>query len=205
MKLVQISEADLAREDELRQLSFQQIRDRYFAFEREFSNWLNTRDDMSSALGVATVTRPGQDAFHAEVSEEFVARVTPFLDRATRKPESIRTDLEDLHEKIVDGRPELVRLRDAYGEACARETARLAKPLIPEHREAVARLAEAIELMSSAVLAERSVRQRLGTTAPFPRSVDLPDMSSCFNDLILADPASTASAWARVARELKLL
>jgi hypothetical protein len=179
------------------------------AFLEKAAHWALIRDarngDLEELRAQETGASLARNPDDAESDRCSAARAIAgsFFDLARRRPEEVQASIRTLRRKIEDETLPYIREYDAWNMARRRETDRLAKLFEPKHRAAVEMIADALEALTAAIEAERSVRGELARVAPEPDSRFLPVLSPDIG--ILTDLNSTAAGWARYARQLGYL
>lgn len=184
---------------------FEEARANCEQIEEQFAALLAKKEGLELALSLARIfpRTPNQEA-----SPEFLAKAKPFEDIVKRFPRRAENDLEDLLVAMDEMRPQLIRARERYRIGTEAEISRIAAPLVPAHRTAVRAIAAALEMLSKAVADEAEIQQQISDLAPRTRGApyygtrELPNMSAMLRGMLLNNPKSAASAWARAARTL---
>jgi hypothetical protein len=187
------------------QMSLRLLRERPSEFEIAKSCWAEVserRRELKERLAgaeaaLASIANPPQE--HDHFSPVLAAKAVEYVGGRRPSAETLQTEIRHLREAVSEAVDGYAVERQAWRHALDAEAQRLAGALAPRHRAAVARIGKAIEALSAAVDAERSIRAELSELG----SSILPDMGGQFGTL--SEYGSAVSAWNRRALSLGLL
>jgi hypothetical protein len=132
-----------------------------------------------------------------ERSRELAATVAGLTIACVRSPLRAASDIESLEFDVVALQPEHTAAHDRYLSARSAAAAQIAMSFRGRHLEATQNIVVAVEMLSSAIAAERDVRQEFARASPEATSVLLPPISDDLREMDLSRWDSTASVWAR--------
>lgn len=131
-----------------------------------------------------------------------VARAFP---KGLPKDRALNRRIEELQDELEAILPTMQPVRDRYTRALQVRGARIAEELQPEHREAVAAIAVALEQLNEAIVVEEHVRGRFATLAEQDGSAALPNCAEMLRRCRLDQWDSDAAQWARRVRNMRIL
>lgn len=116
----------------------------------------------------------------------------------------VERELEDMADEITNGAPAFEAAAQEWRAAEAAEAARLVETLRPRHRAAVGKIAAALEVLTAALEAERSLHRQLAESG-LGLLASLPDASGPLGLGTLDQWSSPVSTWSREMRRQGLL
>lgn len=154
-----------------------------------------------SAMKLALSYRVG--GAHPDVNPEFDASAAPYLIKASRWPDQLAEDIDNLEHELAELKPTILGATEDYQEKAEKATDAIARTLRPAYLNSIREIAKALETLSRALETERRLQEELRRRAPLAGSQMLmPSFSFCLASMRTDDPQSAASAWGRAAIEV---
>ena len=163
------------------------------------ANAESTLDQVRAAHHLATA--PAMDR---DVREIFEKRAGPYLEHPWTARRLLLA-LEDAEVAEEAARRDRKEAKAALATATRDEHARLIAPLVPRHREAVARVVAAVEELSAALEAESDVRAEGRSLTGGAAHAKLPDVRLGLLPPPLGEREGLLAAWAREMRRRGLV
>lgn len=132
-------------------------------------------------------------------------RAAPYRKLAAKSPGRLAAALEDVETEIEAHAPIMDAAREAWAAAQRREANRIAAELQPRQRDAVRRMADALEALSRAIEDEAEIHDEFRQRAPLPTSALLPNIGGEFADLAVGRQFSRGWLWAHRVNKLGVL
>jgi len=174
--------------------SFIAARDRWSALRLQMRKLNVRREQLQVGLNYAGLAIGNEPELVRRLVSEFDQDL---LATMRRNPRKIHLELENLIDEIIALQPGYCAEHELFEAAKSSEATRIAQLFRDRHREAVLGIAAALEEMNLAIEAEREIRRAYAKVSPEPTSAALPDLSSDFAEMDLAQWHGVAATWAR--------
>lgn len=179
-----------------------QAEQRWRAVDGKFAQLTQSIERRQIALSLHRNPDDARDESRTAWARSYAAE---FIQIARRRPDRVEREILDLTDQLDDIRAEHAAARVELEHQRAVATSEIAVELQPRQRQAVQRIAAALEALSRSLADANEINAELARRAPLPTSAFLPFITGELCFAALGDPNSAASAWARRMKSIGIL